>query len=199
MNVWTDKINFQEYFSLYSKDLLKYLPLFEYLLIDVVRFDDKLLRKLKGAASYFFLLDKTDLTQREIAENRIVGVLKKLIHSNPEIYNLLGSYITGLLQYKGLEIPAINDYINDRGKSMLAQSMDKLIEEGRVEGRVEGMELGELVDKHNVLIRQADRKFSISEEKKQFILSVLDPEKLDTALDEIITADTLDEVIAKLK
>ena len=78
---------------------------------------------------------------------------------------------------------------------MLAQSMDKLIEEGRVEG----MEQGELVDKHNVLIRQADRKFSISEENKQFILSVLDPDKLDTALDEIITADTLDEVIAKLK
>jgi predicted transposase/invertase (TIGR01784 family) len=195
MNIWTDKIKFQEYFSLYSKDLLKYLPLFEYLLIDVVRFDDKLLRKLKGAASYFFLLDKTDLTQREIAENRIVGVLKKLIHSNPEIYNLLGRYITGLLQYKGLEISAINDYINDRGKSMLAQSMDKLIEEGRVEG----MEQGELVEKHNVLIRLADRKFSISEENKQFILSVLDPDKLDSALDEIITANTIDGVIDKLK
>jgi len=195
MNVWTEKRNFQEHFSLYSKDLLKYLPLFEYLLIDVVRFDDKLLRKLNGAASYFFLLDKTDLTQREIAENRIVGVLKKLIRSNPEIYNLLGRYITGLLQYKGLEISAINDYINDRGKSMLAQSIDKLIEEGRVEG----MEQGELVDKHNVLIRQADKKFGISEENKQFILSILDPNKLDTALDEIITADTLDEVIAKLK
>ena len=77
--------------------------------------------------------------------------------------------------------------------------MDKLIEEGRVEGRVEGMEQGELVDKHNVLIRLADRKFSISEENKQFILSVLDPDKLDSALDEIITADTIDGIIAKLK
>lgn len=76
--------------------------------------------------------------------------------------------------------------------------MDKLIEEGRVEGRVEGMEQGELVDKHNVLIRLADRKFSISEENKQFILSVLDPNKLDSALDEIITADTIDGVIDKL-
>ena len=68
-------------------------------LVDIARFDDRLLRRLKGAASSFFLLEKTDLTQKEESERRILGILKKLINSNPEIYNLLGRYISELLQY----------------------------------------------------------------------------------------------------
>ena len=63
-----------------------------------------------------------------------MGILKKLIRSNPEIYNLLGKYISELLYYKGIEIPVINEYINDRGESMLAQSMDKLYEQGIEQG-----------------------------------------------------------------
>ena len=195
---WTEKGNLREHFAFYNDELSKYLPVFEYFLIDIVRFDDKLLKKLKGAASSFFLLDKTDLTQRETAEKRIVGILKKLIHSNPEIYNLLGRYISELLQYRGIEIPEINEYINDRGESMLAQSMDKLYEQGIEQGLAQGLEQG-LKDKQHVLIRLADKKFGISEADKQFILSVCDTNKLDSALDEIISASTLDYIISKLK
>jgi transposase len=192
---WTEKRNLQDHFAICNEELSKYLPLFEYILIDIARFDDKLLNKLKGAASSFFLLEKTDLTQKEVSERRVVEILKNLIHSNPEIYNLLGRYISELLQYKGVEIPEINDYINNRGESMLAQSMDKLIEQS-VE---RGLEQGELRDKQYVLIRQAGKKFGISDADKQLILSVYDPDKLDSALDEIIFASTFDDIISKLK
>ena len=199
---WTEKRNLRDHFALYNEELSKYLPIFEYILIDIARFDDKLLEKLKGATSSFFLLDKTDLTQREESEKRIVGILKKLIHSNPEIYNLLGRYISELLQYKGLEISEVNEYINDRGESMLAQSMDKLYEQGIEQGIERGIAQGiaqGLRDKQHVLIRQADKKFGISEADKHFIQSVCDPDKLDCALDEIISASTFDDIILKLK
>ena len=137
---WTEKRSLLDHFAFYNDELLKYIPVFEYILIDIARFDDKLLEKLKGAASTFFLLDKTDLTQRVESGKRIVGILKELIHSNAEIYNLLGRYISELLQYKGIEIPVINEYINDRGESMLAQSMDKLYEQGIEQGIDQGIE-----------------------------------------------------------
>jgi hypothetical protein len=192
---WIEKRNLKDYFIQLHGSLLKYLPLFEYILIDVLRFDDTLLVELQGAASFFFLLDKTDLTQRERAEKRIIGILKKLIHSDPEIYNLLGRYISELLRYKGVAIPEINDYINERGESMLAQSMDKLFEQG-IE---QGIEQGELRDKQTVLIRLAEKKFGISAEEKALVLSISDPGKLDSALDEIIFVDTFAAVQLKLK
>ena len=70
-----------------------------------------------------------------------IGVLRELRKEDPEIFKLLGRYISGLLKYKGVEINTINDYIGDRGESMLAQSIDELKEEsielGIVKGRVE--------------------------------------------------------------
>ena len=44
------------------------------------------------------------------------------------------------MEYRGVETPGINDYSNKRGKPMLAQSMDKLIEESIQKGMEEGME-----------------------------------------------------------
>lgn len=50
-----------------------------------------------------------------------------------------------------------------------------------------------------MLIRQTGKKFGISEADKQFILSVYDPDKLDSALDEVIFASTFDDIRSKLK
>ena len=78
---------------------------------------------------------------------------------------------------------------------MLAQSMDKLFEQG-IE---QGIEQGELRDKQTVLIRLAEKKFGISAEEKALVLSISDPGKLDSALDEIIFVDTFAAVQLKLK
>ena len=94
--------------------------------------------ELKDAVSFFFLLDKTEIKKKDKAAKRIIDILKELKGEDPEIFKLLGRYISGLLRYKGIEIDTINDYINERGESMLAQSLDELKEEGRLEGRLEG-------------------------------------------------------------
>jgi len=134
---WTEKNYFSQQFSDLPDGMLKYVPNFKYILIDICRFDDKLLEKLKDSISFFFLLDKTDIKEKDKAAKRIITHLKELKKSDPEIFKLLGRYITGLLKYKGVEINTINEYISDRGLSMLEQSIDELMEEGREEGREE--------------------------------------------------------------
>lgn len=129
---WVDLIDFS------SMKATKSIPNFRYILIDIARFSDALLVKLKDAVSFFFLLDKTDTKKKDKASTRIINILKELQSEDPEIFKLQGRYISGLLRYKGIEIVTINDYLNERGESMLAQSLDELKEEGRLEGKLEG-------------------------------------------------------------
>ena len=150
-----------------------------------------MLEDLKDAVSCFFLLDKTNLKERDKAAERIIRILKILKDADKETFNLLGRYITGLLKYKGVEINSINEYINDGGKSMLAQSLDELFEQG--------IEQGGLLDKQEVLIRQAEKKFGLSEEGRKLIKSVTDSRKLDDALDIILFAGNPEEVLNCLK
>ena len=187
---WSEKNTFIEHFSLSSDDIRKYIPDFKYILIDIARFGDELLESLKDAISYFFLLDKTDIRRKDKAAIRIIGILRDLRKKDPEIFKLLGRYISGLLKYKGVEIDTINDYIDDRGESMLAQSIDELKEECRVEG--------ELEDKHNVLIRLLELKYGLSDEEKNQILSVSDFKKLDAALDAIVLSADKENVLKLL-
>ena len=131
---WKEKNSLIEQFSLSSKEINRYIPDFKYILIDIARFGDELLINLKDAVSYFFLLDKTDIRKKDKAVKRIIGILRELRKEDSEIFKLLGRYISELLKYKGVEIDTINDYIDDRGESMLAQSIDELKEEGLKQG-----------------------------------------------------------------
>jgi len=131
---WKEKNSLIEQFSLSSKEINRYIPDFKYILIDIARFGDELLTNLKDAVSYFFLLDKTDIRKKDKAAKRIIGILRELRKEDSEIFKLLGRYISELLKYKGVEIDTINDYIDDRGESMLAQSIDELKEEGLKQG-----------------------------------------------------------------
>jgi len=77
--------------------------------------------------------------------------------------------------------------------------LDIATEQGLERGFKQGIEKGELLDKQKVLIRLADKKFGISGEDKQFILSVSDPYKLDSALDEIISTGNFQDIVLRLK
>ncbi|MFW6261418.1 MAG: hypothetical protein ACOC6J_07525 [Spirochaetota bacterium] len=62
----------------------------------------------------------------------------------------------------------------------------------------EGLEKGALADKRAVLIRLVSRRFSLGETERRRIESCDDPAALDAALDEVVTADSKDAVLAKL-
>ncbi len=67
------------------------------------------------------------------------------------------------------------------------------------QGLEKGIEKGELAKQQKVLIRQLDKKFGLPAGDKKLILSTTNFEKLDEALDEVIIAESLNQVLVKLK
>ncbi|MBD3314363.1 MAG: hypothetical protein GF344_01135, partial [Chitinivibrionales bacterium] len=78
----------------------------------------------------------------------------------------------------------------------------KWVEEGFEKGVEKGIELGvdkgKIIDKQAVLIHLVDRKFGISEAQKQKVLGTEDAVKLDAALDKILFAGSVEEVLGCL-
>lgn len=197
--LWKEKNSFSASMVDLPDEIKKYLPDFKYILIDIASYDDALLEDLKDAVSYFFLLDKTDLTSREQASDRILGLLGTLRDFDPEIFTLLGSYISGLLKHRSLEINEINDYLTDRRNGMLAQSIEDLYEEGKAEGLQVGREEGHLTAKVETLLRLIEKKFSLSTDEKQLISASKDAAVIDEALDVILFASNIEEVLILFK
>ena len=86
---------------------------------------------------------------------------------------------------------------NDR-KYFLHMARKQGLQEGREDGLKIGIEKGELEDKHNVLIRQIELKYSLSEGEKIHILSITDYKKLDAALDAVVLAKNKEHIIRLL-
>ena len=66
------------------------------------------------------------------------------------------------------------------------------------EMRKQGLEEGSLQRSHEVLIRQLDRKFGITDAERVRIMSCEDQRALDAALDEFALAETKTQVLARL-
>jgi len=208
---WNERPVFEEQFAFIPNSLRPYLPLYRYILIDEERYDDELLGRLKGAVASFFRIDKVDLNEREAAAEKIIEVLREIGEQDTETHDLLIKYVEGIFSWKGIENEKVEEYIKKRRKTMLAQRWEAIkeeskeegrvegLEKGRVEGRVEGYGQGELKGRQMSLIRMLSRKFSLSPEEEQEILSCEDPERLDDALDVILFADTKAAVLEKFR
>ncbi len=87
------------------------------------------------------------------------------------------------------------------GKSMpYVTSWERMgIEKGIEKGKKEGEQIGRLEDKQEVLIRLLKRKFGLTADERDRIQSTKDLEKLDSALDVILSANTKEEVLTKLQ
>ncbi|MDA3948625.1 MAG: hypothetical protein PF508_05300 [Spirochaeta sp.] len=70
---------------------------------------------------------------------------------------------------------------------------------GIEKGLEQGMQLGELRNKHAVLKRLFDRKFGLQAEDAALIDNTDSPERLDAALDAIIDATERGEVLRPLR
>ncbi len=82
---------------------------------------------------------------------------------------------------------------------LLSSAQKEGMEEGRKEGRKEGEIKGELKEKHTILIRLLELKYTLSEDEKSHILSVTDFKKLDAAIDAVILAEDKESVLRLLK
>ena len=71
--------------------------------------------------------------------------------------------------------------------------------EGKLEGLQEGKQSGKLERSQEVLIKQIQLKYGITEKEKDFIRKVTDLDKLDIAIEKILTNITKEELLALLK
>ena len=77
---------------------------------------------------------------------------------------------------------------------------EQILERGKVAGKIEGTIQGAIQDKQQVLIRLIHKKFGpLDNSNKQRVLDSRDKEKLDSAIDLILDADSVDEVLSPLK
>ena len=64
--------------------------------------------------------------------------------------------------------------------------------------RTEGQTIGRLQDKQQVLVRQLLRKFALTDADRRRIEETENTELLDAALDEVVTAESKEQVLGKL-
>jgi flagellar biosynthesis/type III secretory pathway protein FliH len=81
----------------------------------------------------------------------------------------------------------------------MEQGIEEGLEKGLKKGLQEGERKGKIQDKQQVLIRQLTKKYSLTVQDKQHISSITDPDKLDLALDEIVIAETKEQVLKLLE
>ncbi|MEK7728845.1 MAG: Rpn family recombination-promoting nuclease/putative transposase [candidate division KSB1 bacterium] len=72
-------------------------------------------------------------------------------------------------------------------------------EEGKEQGMQQGMQLGHLLGKQEALIMLLVNRFQMTEAEKQFIAAVNEADKLNAALQLVITADSKEKVLSVLK
>ena len=68
----------------------------------------------------------------------------------------------------------------------------------RQQGREQGIELGRQDGQREALVRQISKKFGITDRERKLIENVVDLERLAAALDEIVVADTKEQVLRHL-
>jgi hypothetical protein len=74
-----------------------------------------------------------------------------------------------------------------------------IAEKLRKEGMEQGIEEGKIQEKQQVLVRLLSKKHALTEQDKKNIYSTTDPDKLDLALDEIVVAETKEQVLKLLE
>lgn len=209
---WKENTAFLSRFLRLPPSLKPYIPDFRYFLLDEGRFNPQLLSRLKGASAAFIKLDTIDKPEKtEEAARKIISILKQLWKREPEAAKLLSKYVEGLLAHRGIDNPAVSEYINNRRRPMFAQRLDRAldnkwkeglkqgIEKGIAEGKREGVREGTIREKQTVLLRLLSRKFELVPPDKELVTACENPEKLDAALDVILFAAEKDAVLKELR
>ncbi len=192
---WKHK-SFCELLNCSDKGLQKFIPDFSYILTDLREYSDSRIIEevFKSNINKVMALLLKHMKEEEYLRKHIT-----------EIFSLVKNFfgdrkkddIMSFIVYIYYTTEMGSDYLRERLKVISPEGGDevmttamKLIQQGHKEGKLD--------DKQNVLIRLLDKKFGLPAEDKNLILSINNPDQLDAALDEIITAESLNQVLAKL-
>jgi len=191
---WNAPRSFSDYFSP-TLSMAALNPEFRPLLLDVGRISKETLPDLSAVT-------RSALSALRYAFERREGLLRTAlpleITGNPagEILDYFRGLIAYLLRISPHEEEsAILKVVRTKAsREVVVTIAEKYINEGLTRGRTEGT----LVDRRGVLIRQLEKKFGITQEERTLIEQVDDLDRLAAGLDEILFAESKQQVLDKL-
>ncbi|MDZ7794876.1 MAG: hypothetical protein U5P10_14650 [Spirochaetia bacterium] len=164
-----------------------HVPHFEPLLFDLNRIDDK---RLRGSVQTVVGLLSLKYIKHRFTEGLVAYLLQEL-HRLPRESNFLHEFYMTLIKFKAeedlqrfLQMAREMNY-RDMEEDMMTYGQ-RLLKEGRVEGLQDSLK------------RQLKKKFGLETEESVKINQIKDSNKLEAALDEILSAETKQQVLEKL-
>src|SRR6056297_4234356 len=163
------------------------------------RIDDK---RLLGSVQTVVGLLSLKYIKHRFTESLVSYLLKEL-HRLPRESTFLQEFYVTLLKFKAEEeLQTFLQMTREMNYRDMEEDMktygQKLIEEGRVKGLEEGRDKGRVEGLQDSLKRQLNKKFGLETEESVKINQVKDSKKLEAAIDEILTAETKQQVLEKL-
>jgi len=178
-----------------------YVPDFRYLLLDVVRYQPKVLRRIRNAIAAVFMLDRP-MAPDEL-QTRLRESLDFLPDSQTEEFSTVVVWIVQMLtaELGEKEAERITEEITGaktaRGaKTMLAEVGAKLVKQGKAEGRAEGRVEGRVEEARKALCEVIKARFGARALRKKefFIKEITSIRKLHALMRKAATAESADEL-----
>jgi predicted transposase/invertase (TIGR01784 family) len=206
---WRYPIRFSEYFNV-PADMHSYVPDFTADFIDAKditisrAFANSRFRAAVMAFQYSF----------RMLEKHVPEIIRTAAESSHD--PRFEDFLTALLRYillvlkggyeeevrkavRAINMREVEEAYMTIAEKLRKEGMEQGIEKGIEEGLVKGIKEGKIQEKQQVLIRQLTKKYSLTEQDRQHISSITDPDKLDRALDEIVVAETKVQVLKLLE
>jgi hypothetical protein len=177
--------------------LSPFVPEFDYLLVNLSAYqhaeiEKKLFRRTE--VKIWLLLQKyiykADKLLRHL--NSILGI-DILYFRNEQGLRFLRTVLLYIEVGSGLTITEVNKAMENTDPVIREEYMTLYEQTLQV-----GIEKGTLLEKQDVLIRQLSKKFGLTEEEKSFIKGIEDAGILEKGLDEILFAESKDQVLVVL-
>jgi hypothetical protein len=190
---WRHPIRFSEYFNALP-DMHPYVPDFSADFIDV--------RDIKISRSFANSRFRAAVMAFQYPPRGLGKHVREILLTAAGSYYdpRFEDFLTALLRYILLVLKG--GYEEEVRKAVRAINMRE-VEEAYMtiaeKLKKEGIEEGKIQEKQQVLIRLLSKKHSLTEQDKQNISSITDPDKLDLALDEIVIAETKEQVLKLLE
>jgi len=191
---WDAPRAFSDYFST-TESFGTMDPQFRPLLIDVARIP-------RDALERFTTITQSALSALRYAFERKEVLLRAALP--PQVTDVqtgeLMDYFRGLVSYllrvspREEENAILKIVKTPSAREVVVTIAEKYINEGRTRGRSEGT----LAERRGVLIRLLEKKFGITQQERTLIEHIEDLDRLAAALDEILFAETKQQVLARL-
>ena len=195
---WNAPRTFSEYFSS-TLSISGFNPEFRPLLLDVGRVP-------RGTVSSLSAVTRSALSALRYAFERREGLLRTALTSEI-IDNATGellNYFQGLITYLLRISPPQEESVilsivrTPSAREVVVTIAEKYINEGLTKGRTEGRVEGALAERRDVLIRLLEKKFDLTQDDRALVEQTDDLDRLAAALDEILFAESKEQVLDKL-